>query len=84
MPYSLNLNSRLPQVTAELEAALNASGADVLPAALAIARIEYPALDSQPYLDRIEVMGRKAASRLAGIVAVPSEAIPALNEYLFE
>ncbi len=84
MPYSLNLNSRLPQVTAELEAALNAPGADVLPAALAIARIEYPALDSQPYLDRIEVMGRKAASRLAGIVAVPSEAIPALNEYLFE
>jgi regulator of sirC expression with transglutaminase-like and TPR domain len=84
VPYSLNLNSRLPQVTAELDAALNAPGADVMPAALAIARIEYPALEAQPYLDRIDAMGRNAAARLTGVAAVSSEAIAVLNEYLFE
>ncbi|HJR59058.1 MAG TPA: transglutaminase-like domain-containing protein [Vicinamibacterales bacterium] len=84
MPYSLNLTSRLPQVTAELERALNAPGADIVPAALAIARVEYPALDPQPYLDQIEAMGLNAAARLAGVAVVSSEAITVLNEYLFE
>jgi regulator of sirC expression with transglutaminase-like and TPR domain len=82
--YPLNLNARLTQVTADLERALNAPGSDILPAALAIARIEYPALDPQPYLDRIEVLGQNAAERVAGTTAAPSEAIGALNEYLFD
>jgi regulator of sirC expression with transglutaminase-like and TPR domain len=82
--YSLNLSARLAQVTGDLERALNAPGSDLMPAALAIARIEYPALDPRPYLDRIETMGGIAAERLAGAPAASSEAIGALNEYLFD
>jgi regulator of sirC expression with transglutaminase-like and TPR domain len=84
VPYSLNLNSRLAEVTADLERALNAPGSDIMPAALAIARVEYPALDPRPYLDRIEAMGCNAAARLEGVAVVSSEAITVLNEYLFE
>jgi regulator of sirC expression with transglutaminase-like and TPR domain len=84
VPYSLNLNARLPQVTGDLERALNTPGPDILPAALAIARIEYPALDTRPYLDRIELLGRNAAERLGGTSGAASDAIDALNEYLFD
>lgn len=84
MSYSLNLIARLDEVTADLQRALNAPGADIVPAGLAIARIEYPALDPQPYLDRVEAMGRRAADRLRGVPGASSEAITALNEYLFE
>ena len=82
--YSLNLNSRLAQVAADLEAALNAPGTDIVPAALTIARLEYPALDPQRYLDRIDTMGRTAAARLSGVGVATSESIGVLNEYLFE
>ncbi|MBA2302178.1 MAG: tetratricopeptide repeat protein [Acidobacteria bacterium] len=82
--YSLNLHSRVAQVSADLERALNTAGSDVMPAALTIARIEYPALDPRPYLDRIDTMGARAAERLAGVAVVSSEAISVLNEYLFE
>lgn len=84
MPYSLNLNSRVAQVADDLEHALNAPGADIAPAALAIARIEYPALDPEPYLDRLDAMGNAAAERLSGITVASSEATALLNEYLFE
>jgi regulator of sirC expression with transglutaminase-like and TPR domain len=84
VPYSLNLNARVAEVADELQHALNAPGADIAPAALAIARVEYPALDPEPYLDRIDVMGTNAAERLRGVSVVTSEAITALNEYLFE
>lgn len=84
MPYSLNLTSRVTEVADDLEHALNAPGADIAPAALAIARVEYPALDPEPYLDRIDVMGVNAAERLRGMSGVSSDAIKVLNEYLFE
>lgn len=84
MPYSINLSSRLPQVTADLERALNAPGFEIMPAALAIARVEYPALDPQPYLDQVEAMGLNASARLGSVAHVSSEAITVLNEYLFE
>jgi regulator of sirC expression with transglutaminase-like and TPR domain len=84
VPYSLNLNARVAQVADDLEHALNAPGADIAPAALAIARVEYPALDPEPYLDRIDAMGGNAADRLAGVSVASSEAITILNEYLFE
>lgn len=84
MPYALNLTSRVAQVADELEHALNAPGADIAPAALAIARVEYPALDPEPYLDRIDAMGSAAAERLSGMTVASSEAITVLNEYLFE
>lgn len=84
MPYLLNLNSRVAQVADDLEHALNAPGADLAPAALAIARVEYPALDAEPYLDLIDDMGNNASRRLAGVTGTSSEAIGLLNEYLFE
>jgi regulator of sirC expression with transglutaminase-like and TPR domain len=84
VPYSFNLNSRVAQVADDLEHALNAPGSDVAPAALAIARIEYPALDAETYLDRIEAMGNNAADRLSGVSIASSEAITLLNEYLFD
>lgn len=84
MPYSLNLNARVTQVADDLEHALNVPGADIAPAALAIARVEYPALDPDPYLDRLDEMGAAAARRLGGVTVASSETIAALNEYLFE
>ena len=84
VPYSLNLTSRVAEVADDLEHALNAPGADIAPAALAIARIEYPALDADPYLDRIDAMGNNAAERLSGVSVASSEAITILNEYLFD
>ena len=82
--YSLNLSARVVQVAADLEAALNAPGSDLLPAALAIARVEYPALEAQPYIDRIEAMGVRAAERLGELSVHSSEAITAFNEFLYE
>lgn len=84
VPYSLNLSSRVAQVADDLEHALNAPGADIAPAALAIARVEYPALDAEPYLDRIDDMGSKAARRVGGVRGASSDAVALLNEYLFE
>jgi regulator of sirC expression with transglutaminase-like and TPR domain len=84
VPYSLNLNARVLEVADDLQHALNAPGADIAPAALAIARVEYPALDPEPYLDRLDVMGQNAADRLRGMSRMSSDAIAALNEYLFE
>jgi regulator of sirC expression with transglutaminase-like and TPR domain len=82
--YALNLSSRVVQVAADLEQALNAPGRDLLPAALAIARIEYPALETQPYLDQMDEMGYRAAGRLGELSVLSSEAITAFNEYLYE
>ena len=45
--FALNLQARTSEVAAELERALNAPGPDVAPAALAIARVEYPALETR-------------------------------------
>lgn len=84
MRYSLNLSSRVVQVASDLEQALNAPGSDLLPAALAVARIEYPALEAQPYLDRVDEMGAKAAGRLGELSVLSSEAITTFNEYLYE
>jgi regulator of sirC expression with transglutaminase-like and TPR domain len=84
MGYALNLGTRIEQVTRDLQRALNAPGDAIVPAGLAIAGLEYPALEAQPYLDRIEVLGRNAAARLGGVTVATSEAVDALNEYLFE
>ena len=61
MGYALNLGTRIEQVTRDLQRALNAPGDAIVPAGLAIAGLEYPALEAQPYLDRIEALGRNAA-----------------------
>ena len=79
----------MSEVSAELERALNAPGADLAPAALAIARIEYPALDPHPYIARLEEMGARAADRLGspgstGGVVASSDTIRVFNEYLYD
>jgi regulator of sirC expression with transglutaminase-like and TPR domain len=69
---------------------------DLTAAALLIARVEYTQLDDQPYVDRLDVMGREARRRMAvGLdSALPGDAPPdvdperhaqvlALNHYLF-
>lgn len=84
MHYALNLQSRMGEVAADLERALNAPGAELGPAALTIARIEYPALEIQRYLDRLDEMGARAARRLDGATLSSSDTIATLNEYLYE
>jgi regulator of sirC expression with transglutaminase-like and TPR domain len=84
MPYALHLSARVTQVAADLERALNSAGSDLLPAALAVARVEYPSLDTAPYLAAVDQMGINAAARLRGVTGGPAAAVAALNEYLYE
>ena len=81
MPFSLHLSARTSEVAAELQKAMNAPGDDLAPAALAIARVEYPSLDPKPYLARLDRMGveARARARQAG-----SDPIRAFNEYLYD
>jgi regulator of sirC expression with transglutaminase-like and TPR domain len=84
MQYALNLQSRVNEVASELERAINAPGAELGPATLTLARIEYPALEPQRYLDRLQAMGERAAQRLGGHPPPSSDTIRALNEYLYD
>ena len=72
------------QVAADLERAMNAPGEDLAPAALAIARIEYPSLDVSGYMQALERMGDEAAGRVARAGARGQDAIKVLNEYLYD
>jgi regulator of sirC expression with transglutaminase-like and TPR domain len=82
---TLSLQARLPQVTEQLLAALNEPGEALGPAALAVARVEYPALDPAPYLQRLERMGEAADGRLQRQDSRDTAArIATLNAYLFE
>jgi regulator of sirC expression with transglutaminase-like and TPR domain len=67
---------------------------DLAVAALMIARVEYPALDSGPYLDQLDAIGREAERRVAeahdpasdippGVDPATYARIIALNDYLF-
>lgn len=81
MAFSLHLNARIGEVAAELQRAMDAPGDELAPAALAIARVEYPSLDPKPYLQMLDRMGRDAAARMEG----PREnALRAFNEYLYD
>jgi regulator of sirC expression with transglutaminase-like and TPR domain len=85
----LSLQSRVAGVTHELLRALNEPGEALAPAALAIARVEYPSLDAEPYLQRIERMGEAAAGRLqrqnaSGGRRDQAQQISTLNAYLYE
>jgi regulator of sirC expression with transglutaminase-like and TPR domain len=68
---------------------------DLAIAALMIARVEYPALDSGPYLDRLDALGSEARVRVAAALVLPGETPPrvdperyarvlALNDYLYK
>ncbi|HEX5475308.1 MAG TPA: transglutaminase-like domain-containing protein [Vicinamibacterales bacterium] len=83
MPPSLD--GRSARVADDLMAAMNAPGESLAPAALAIAGIEYPALDPEPYLQRLERMGEMAAARLlrAGDAGGGAR-VASFNAYLYE
>jgi regulator of sirC expression with transglutaminase-like and TPR domain len=72
-----------------LTAASNAPGTGLAQAALVIARIEYPRLDAEPYLARLDAMGdaaRRHIERHTGETGDRStlSCIQALNVYLFD
>ena len=82
---SLHLQPRAVQVGAELEQAMNTPGEDLGPAALAIARVEYPSLEAGPYLDLLDRMGEEASTRIGAPGQSPFEdAVRAFNEYLYD
>ena len=81
MPFSLHLNSRAPELAAELQKAMNAPGDDLAPAALVIARVEYPSLNPVPYVAALDRMGQEAAARLQ---QVGDDSVRAFNEYLYD
>jgi regulator of sirC expression with transglutaminase-like and TPR domain len=61
-------------------------GPDLAAPAFLIARVEYPRLDPEPYLDRLDEMGDEASVRIASDSGhdAPLEArIDGLNRYLF-
>ena len=61
-------------------------GPDLAAPAFLIARIEYPRLDPEPYLDRLDRMGDDAARFVAGDAGADAPLparIDALNRYLF-
>lgn len=81
----LHLQSRGAQIADAVRRALDAPGESLAPAALAIARVEYPALDADPYLQHLERLGEAAAARVVqrGGVRV-EDRIATLNAYLYE
>jgi regulator of sirC expression with transglutaminase-like and TPR domain len=79
--FSLHLNSRIGEVATELQKAMNAPGGDLASAALAIARVEYPSLNPEPYLATLDRMGEDAAARLRN---TGGDSVRAFNEYLYD
>jgi regulator of sirC expression with transglutaminase-like and TPR domain len=74
---------------ASLTAAANAAGTSLAPAALLIARIEYPRLDVEAYLARLDAMGELARQAVERRLERTSDTSPlacikAVNEYLFD
>jgi regulator of sirC expression with transglutaminase-like and TPR domain len=70
----------------QLEAAADHPGADLAPAALLIATIEYPRLEPQRYLDALEGMGTLALDRVARAAGAdgPLHArVDAINGFLY-
>ncbi len=84
MKYALHLQARSVQVAADLEKAMNAPNEALAPAALAIARVEYPTLDAGGCLDAISRLGDEAGTRVARTGARGQDAITVLNEYLYD
>ena len=60
---------------------MNAPGDELAPAALAIARVEYPSLDPGSYVAALDRMGREAAARMQ---QTADDSVRAFNEYLYD
>jgi regulator of sirC expression with transglutaminase-like and TPR domain len=81
VPFSLHLNARTGELAAELQKAMDAPGNDLAPAALAIARVEYPALNPAAYVAALDRMGQEAAARMHD---TGDDSVRAFNEYLYD
>ena len=63
---------------------MNQPGEELAPAALAIARVEYPALETAPYLDMLDTLGEQAARRVGTPApSIAQDAIRAFNEFFY-
>ena len=76
-------------LVSSLVAATNAPGTRLADATLVIARIEYPRLDPEPYLSKLDSMGEAARRAIAEDASATGDAstsagIRALNSYLFD
>jgi regulator of sirC expression with transglutaminase-like and TPR domain len=69
-------------IVADLQRALSEPGDALAPAALAIARIEYPRLNPVPWLTQLDEFGREAARRTEGLQYL-RERIIAVNRFVF-
>jgi len=72
-----------------LISASNAPGTSLARATLLIARIEYPRLDPEPYVARLDAMGESARRAIAQHIDTTGDTstlsgVTALNDYLFE
>jgi regulator of sirC expression with transglutaminase-like and TPR domain len=72
-----------------LISASNAPGTSLARGTLLIARIEYPRLDPEPYVSRLDAMGEAARRAIARHIDATGDAstlsgVKALNDYLFE
>src|SRR5262245_7756157 len=64
---------------------MNAPGEDLAPAALAIAKVAYPSLQTEPYLALLDRMGEEASTRMGSPADVPFEdAVKTFNEYFYD
>lgn len=86
-PRNMGAQTMMAKTLAEQIAnAADRPGPDLAAPAFLIARIEYPRLDPEPYLDRLEAMGDAAAHHVAheaGHDAPLPARIDAINRYLF-
>jgi regulator of sirC expression with transglutaminase-like and TPR domain len=76
-------------LVASLTAAAGAAGTSLAPAALLIARIEYPRLDVEAYLGKLDAMGELARQAVQRRIKDTSDSsqlacIKAVNEFLFD
>lgn len=69
-------------IAVDLERALSIPGDALAPAALAIAQLEHPRLDPDPYLRQLDEFGHEAARRIEG-VAGRRDRVAALGKFVF-
>jgi regulator of sirC expression with transglutaminase-like and TPR domain len=84
VPFSLHLGVRTLQVAEALRRALDAPGAELAPAALAIAGVEYPNLDPAASLAALDDLGALASARVEPVRGSLPEVVRTLNEFFYD
>ena len=84
---SVPIKDVVKSLAEQIADAADRPGPDLAAPAFLVARIEYPRLDPEPYLDRLDHMGDEAARTVstdAGADAPLAVRIDAVNRYLFK